>query len=137
MYNSWEFDFSLFVISSKGIVLLDVYTGAHGVLTGSARLAQEAKERADQVVRQQETQRKQLELDRKRAAVDAQIAALQASFELEREQVLRDISLDQMREQTMTQERDAMGRSRKADDLKTGKPAPAPAGNGVRARRPK
>ena len=33
-----------FVISPKGIVLLDVYTGAHGVLTGSARLAQEAKE---------------------------------------------------------------------------------------------
>jgi len=116
-----------FLISSQGLDLLDVYTGAEGVLTGSARLAQEAKERADKLRRDQETQRKQGELDRKRAALDAQIAALQAEYEAQRDQVMREISLDEKREATLASERAAMSRSRKADASAT-----ADTGNGDR-----
>ena len=67
-----------FKLTNHGIELLDVYVGADGVLTGSARLSQETKDDAEQLLRQQEIGRKQFELDRKRKAVEAQIAALRA-----------------------------------------------------------
>src|SRR6201999_3514842 len=87
-----------FVITPKGIDLLDVYVGSEGVLTGSARAAQEAKERADLLVREQLTQRRKIELDRKRASLDARIAALQAEFAAELEQATREINIDTSRE---------------------------------------
>lgn len=104
-----------FVITPQGVELLKVYTGAEGVLTGSARVAQEAKERAEQRARAEEVERKRSELDRKQAAVQAQIASLQAEFEAERQRILRDIELDESREQALSEDRTAMGRSRKAD----------------------
>ncbi|HEY1921758.1 MAG TPA: circadian clock protein KaiC [Tepidisphaeraceae bacterium] len=104
-----------FVITPKGIDLLDVYTGAAGVLTGSARLAQEARERADKVVRVEEAQRKQLELDSKRVALEAQIASMQAQFESDRERMMRELSLEEIRERMLTTDHEAMGRSRKSD----------------------
>jgi circadian clock protein KaiC len=120
-----------FIISSSGIELRDVYTGEQGVLTGSARLSQEAKERAAKVAREEETQRKHKELERKRAAMDAQIAALQAQFESERDGVMREISIEEAREQTLTADRDAMSRSRQADLAKQAK-AGSGSGNGDR-----
>jgi circadian clock protein KaiC len=104
-----------FVISANGIDLLDVYTGADGVLTGSARLAQEAKELADSALRQQEIDAKKRELDRKRAALEAQIAALRGQFEVEQEQIIRELSLDELRERTLAEDRATMAKSRKAD----------------------
>jgi circadian clock protein KaiC len=109
-----------FVITSHGLDLLDVYTGAEGVLTGSARLIQEQKERCAKVLRDQEAQRKQAELDRKRAALDAQIAALQAAYEAEHAQAMREISIDQLRENELDADRKATGHSRKADGAATG-----------------
>ena len=122
-----------FVITPQGIDLLDVYTGAEGVLTGSARVAQEAKERAQQEARSQETARKRAELDRKQASVQAQIAAIQAEFDAEREQLLREIAVDESRERVITEDRTAMGRSRKGD----AGPTTHPTGNGSRARKAK
>ncbi len=37
-----------FLLTDKGIVLQDVYVGMEGVLTGSARVAQEAKDNTEQ-----------------------------------------------------------------------------------------
>lgn len=104
-----------FLITSRGVDLLDVYTGTEGVLTGSARLIQEQKERAAKRLRDQETQRKQDELDRKRAALDAQIAAMQAAYEAEHAQVRREISMDHARESALMADREATSRSRKAE----------------------
>ena len=120
-----------FVITEDGLDLLDVYTGAEGVLTGTARRAQEAKERAQQTTREQETQRKRNELEHKRAALEAQIAALRAHFEVEQEQAMREISIDRQREEALTEDRAAMSRLRKADTAATS----GSAGNGVRGRR--
>ena len=121
-----------FRISPQGIELLDVYVGPEGVLTGSARLAQEAKERAERMRREDDAQRKQLELERRRKALDAQIAALQAQFETERNDIMREISIRQAHEKAVAEDRAAMSRSRKADTS-----TPATAGNGERARRAK
>ena len=75
-----------FLITPKGIALEPVYVGPEGVLTGSMRAAQEARETAAQVERAQATERKQRELALRRGALEAQIKALQAeSVALEQE----------------------------------------------------
>ena len=56
-----------FKLSDNGIELLDVYVGPEGVLTGSARLSQEAKDEAEQIKRiNRKSRRKQFGLERKR-----------------------------------------------------------------------
>jgi circadian clock protein KaiC len=104
-----------FLLTSKGIELVDVYTGPEGVLTGAARAAREAQERAAQMGRQQETERRQRELQRKREALELRIAALRA--ELEAEQVESDLleTQDSARQQQLDADRVAMARKRFAD----------------------
>jgi circadian clock protein KaiC len=69
-----------FLITAKGIELQPVYVGPEGVLTGSMRAAQEAREKAARVERGQQAERRQRELAARRAALEAQIKALQAEF---------------------------------------------------------
>ena len=104
-----------FLLTSEGIDLRDVYIGPEGVLTGSMRLAQEAREQASRLVREQEIERKQRLMARKRKVVEAQIAALQA--ELAAEEAEEDL-LDeesQRREDVLTSDRSRMAESRKSD----------------------
>src|SRR5262249_15458095 len=72
-----------FVLTDRGVELKNVYVGPEGVLTGSMRLAQELRERATAVNRQQEIERRLRELERKRRTLEAQIAALRGQFEAE------------------------------------------------------
>ena len=104
-----------FLITENGIDLRDVYVGPGGVLTGSARLAQEASERAAQVSRERDVQRRQEELDRKRLALEAQIAVLRAQFDDDIKVLGREITAEQARERILNDDRMAMSRSRKAD----------------------
>jgi circadian clock protein KaiC len=85
------------------------------VLTGAARLAQEASEQAGKLTRQQEVERRQLELERKRKVLEAQIAALRTEFEAQETEILKIISQEQARDALLEQERVDMGRSRKED----------------------
>ncbi len=104
-----------FLITSSGIDVLDVYSGPQGVLTGSARLAQEASERAAQTVRTEETQRRRAELQRKQQAFEAQMALLKAEFEQEHDRLMSEISIENLREQTLAEDRLVMSKSRQAD----------------------
>jgi circadian clock protein KaiC len=61
-----------FVITPEGIQLLDVYVGPEGVLTGSMRAAQEAREQAAALALREEIEAKQREVDRLRTALDLQ-----------------------------------------------------------------
>jgi circadian clock protein KaiC len=124
-----------FLITPNGIDLLDVYTGSEGVLTGSARLAQEAKDQAEKMGREEDIRRKEVELERKRIALEAQIAAMQAQFNAERDRMMRDLSFDEEREKTLLQDRTEMGMLRKADQSseKSGSNGP----RGPRARKGK
>ncbi len=103
-----------FILTDHGAELLDVYVGQEGVLTGSARLAQEAKDNAEQLLRQQELELKQLKLKRKRKTMEAQIAALQAEFEAEEAEALKVIGLDEERYERLSQDRREITKSRKA-----------------------
>ncbi len=69
-----------FLMSAGGISLREVYVGPDGVLTGSARLAQEAKDRADRLLRTQEVERRTREIVRRRREIAAQIETLQAQL---------------------------------------------------------
>lgn len=66
-----------FVLADKGIRLTDVYVGAGAVLTGTARLIQEAQDSGMIEARRQEAARRQRELEQEKAQVQAQIEALQ------------------------------------------------------------
>jgi len=70
-----------FLITKEGLRLIDVYVGPEGVLTGSMRVAQEDRERANKLMREEEMERRQRELEAKRTALQAQIAALQTEFQ--------------------------------------------------------
>jgi circadian clock protein KaiC len=105
-----------FRLTSRGVQLTDVYLGPAGVLTGAARTAQEAKEKADAIERQQELERKQRDLERQRQTLEAQVAALHAEFEAEEEELKKKIAREQQREQSLVKERTRMAGIRKADD---------------------
>jgi circadian clock protein KaiC len=105
-----------FHLTSRGIELTDVYLGAEGVLTGSARVSQEAREKAAVVQRQQEVEAKERELQRRREALEARITALRKEFEVESQEMERRVGQERSRAEVAKLERVRMGISRKADD---------------------
>ena len=104
-----------FLLTDHGAELRDVYVGPSGVMTGSARLVQEAQEQARKLTRQQEIEQRQLELECKRSALEAQIATMRAVFEVQEAESLRIVRQEQAQEAQLAQERVDMGISRKAD----------------------
>jgi circadian clock protein KaiC len=97
-----------FVFTDRGIQLREVYLGEGGVLTGSARAAQEAKEQAAAKVRREATDRKQREVERKRQALEAQILAMRAHFESEAEELGKEIDQEVQREQLLVDNQQEM-----------------------------
>jgi circadian clock protein KaiC len=103
------------LLTDHGMELCEVYVGAGGVLTGSARLAQEAQELASTLTRKQEIERRQIELESKRCALEAQIAALRAEFDVREAESMKIIRQEQAQASQLVQERVEMGLSRSAD----------------------
>ena len=104
-----------FLLTDDGVKLVDVYLGAEGVLTGSARLNQEARERAAAAARQEELASMQRRLDRRRAAVEAQIASLQAELEAESEEIQKRAQQSAFQEESQKSARAALASVRGAD----------------------
>ncbi|HSW53482.1 MAG TPA: circadian clock protein KaiC [Ignavibacteriaceae bacterium] len=107
-----------FILTEHGIELLDVYVGPEGVLTGSARLTQEAKNHEAQILRQQEIERKRSGLELKRAATEANIVVLQSEFKAEEVETLKVIEMEKAKTERFAQEQIKMAESRKADKFK-------------------
>lgn len=116
-----------FVFTPKGIELTDVYVGPQGLLTGSARVAQEAHEAASAVTLRQEAERQRRVLERRCQQREARIAALQAELEAEKDALEQISDQHGLREEAARQSRRAMARSRKADDSNS-LPADGPQG---------
>ena len=104
-----------FLLTPNGIELLDVYSGPDGVLTGSSRLSQEAREKAAILERQQEAEFRERERVRKREALEARIDALRKEFEIQEDAAVRLETLEGARQRVTEENREAMARSRKAD----------------------
>ena len=104
-----------FLISDRGIDLVDAYIGPSGVLTGSARAAQNSLEKAAILASQQEAARRKRELERKREAIERQINGLRSDYESETMELRRVDEQVGTQTLTLTTERAASGRLRQAD----------------------
>jgi circadian clock protein KaiC len=115
-----------FVLTPQGLKLLDVYLGPEGVLTGSARISQEGREKAAGTSRQQQLEGRGRELDRKREIFEARMTMLRAEFQVEEETIQRTIAESRLLNDELLQDRGQMKRSREADAsvYKNGKTAP-------------
>jgi circadian clock protein KaiC len=109
-----------FRLTEQGVALLDVYVGPEGVLTGSSRLSQEAREKAAALARQQETERRQRERTRKREALEARIVALRKEFESGEDEAETVGAEGVLREKLIVENREAMARSRQSDKVRGG-----------------
>jgi len=104
-----------FLLTSKGVDIVDVYTGPAGVLTGSARLSQETLEKAAEESRIEEIERLQRDLERKRKFMEAQAVALQVEFETKEEEIKQQLNQDKRQEKVLSENRQKMAHSRKAE----------------------
>jgi circadian clock protein KaiC len=109
-----------FLLTPKGVDLLDVYVGPEGALTGSSRLSQEAREKADALARRQDAERKDRDRIRKREALEARIAALRKEFAVEEAEAETSTLEDVSREEMIAENREVMSRSRQADLVRDG-----------------
>jgi len=104
-----------FLLTDDGVELIDVYAGARGVLTGSARVTQEAEERAAALVDEQELERRQRALARLKTVFDAELAALRAKFETEQADLASGITQHRARVARLKEDKRDVARSRRAD----------------------
>jgi len=104
-----------FLISDRGIDLVDAYIGTSGVLTGSARVAQEALENAAVLTGQQEAARLKREVERKRTAIERQIKGLRSDYESEAVELRRIAEQVGISTLMLNTDRAASGRLRQAD----------------------
>jgi len=104
-----------FLLTDKGINLLDVYIGPSGVLTGSARLTQESQEKGTELAHQQEIEMKKLNLESKRKALEAHIAALNAELAVGTAEMKKISEKEKQRHRRYLEERKEIAQMRKAD----------------------
>jgi len=112
-----------FILTDHGVELREAYIGANGVLTGSARIAQEALENAELLTRKQDIERKKRELERKRKALGAQIVSLNAEFESVESEALKMIETEKDMIKRLEKDKIEMAVSRKSviENRKSGK----------------
>jgi len=104
-----------FLLTPRGIDLQDVYLGPDRFLTGSARHAQETREKSAALVRRQEIEAKRRERDRKREALESRIVAWRKEFDAEEKEMDRIISQEQTREQRLQDAEKTMASGGKSD----------------------
>jgi len=100
------------------------------MLTGSARMAQEARERAVGLARQQQIARLKRARERKAMAAHAQITAIKADLEGDVEEIDENLAEESARAQTRARQSQAMGRKRMADREMQAAATPDLRGNG-------
>jgi len=104
-----------FLLTQNGIELRDVYIGPAGVLAGSARLAQESYEEAEEQQQQYALAEKRRQSEHKRKVLEAQIAALQADMATEEAELQRLARQEELRQTRRQRDQAAMAQMRQAD----------------------
>src|SRR3989304_2573281 len=104
-----------FLLTNQGIGLIDIYTGSGEVLTGSARAVQQAGEKASELVRGREVDRRLREQERKKNALEAKVAALRAEFDVESEELHLMAEEERKRQAVLAEDRLEMAHLRKGE----------------------
>ena len=104
-----------FLLTNQGIDLIDIYTGSGEVLTGSARAAQEAEEKASELAHRREVDHRLREQERKRKALEEKIAALRAEFDAESEELHLMAEEERKRQAVLAEDRLDMAHLRQGE----------------------
>ena len=104
-----------FVLTDHGVELVDVYVGPAGVMTGSARLAQETRDRDAKLQQQEDLQRRTRELRRGIMHGQAQLAALQDELAAQQAELERIAGREERLAADAQAARVAMAAQRRAD----------------------
>jgi circadian clock protein KaiC len=99
-------------LSDDGIHLAEPYLGPEGVLTGAARMAQEAREREAEHERLEFTEQRKRQIARKRDALERQIAEMRAVLDAEEDEVSKLVEHQNTRKASVASDRAAMARKR-------------------------
>lgn len=107
-----------FLLTSLGIKLLPVYIGSQGMLTGTARLEQEARDELAAQDRQQEMTEQQHLSESRREKIKNQIAALKNELKSEEMEYHRLESMHKQRESAISTVRQSTVNSRQTNKKK-------------------
>jgi circadian clock protein KaiC len=101
-----------FVIADEGLSLVDVFLGPEGVLTGSAREAQQLMEETGVVLRTHAVTRKDREIERKRNVLQSKIENLKAEFESVSDELNKSYVEEELRKEVMQKNREELIKKR-------------------------
>ena len=101
-----------FILSNDGVRLVPVYIGPAGLLTGSARAAEETVERDIVAGLDEKAAELAAALEGRRDAVEAHVAAIRADFDTEESLTRRLVETTEERRVALQRERTAQGRKR-------------------------
>lgn len=105
-----------FVITDEGLNLIDVYLGAEGVLTGSAREARQLEQETGIALRDHAVGRKDREIERKRLVLESKIASLKEEFDSVQEELNKSYIEEELRKAILEKNREQLTRSRHKED---------------------
>ena len=106
-----------FIITDKGLNLVEVFLGPGGVLTGSARVEQKLAEETSEALHLNALSRKDREIERKRLVLQAKISNLQAEFESVQEELNKIYTEEELKKDIMQKNREKMTALRKLDSI--------------------
>ena len=101
-----------FLITDAGLKLEDVYIGPDGILTGSAREAQQLAEVTGKELRSHAVSRKDREVDRKRKVLEATISSLREEFESVQDELNKTYLEEDLRKEIMEKNRTELSQKR-------------------------
>jgi circadian clock protein KaiC len=110
-----------FVITDHGLDLIDVYLGPEGVLTGSAREAQQLSEVTGEVLRTHAVGRKDVEIQRKRKVLEAKISSLQEEFDSVQDELNKSYIEEELRKEVLEKNRKQLTANRLSKNAGNGK----------------
>ncbi|HEU5053731.1 MAG TPA: KaiC 1, partial [Hanamia sp.] len=102
-----------FVITDKGIEMVEMVIGPNGVLIGSARKAYELERLKEELSRKHAIERKNKEIERRKNILDNQIRRLTSEFEMEKEALNSEEAEDRRIAQIKEEHRKEMMKGRK------------------------
>jgi circadian clock protein KaiC len=105
-----------FVITDKGLDLVEVYLGPDGILTGSAREAQKIREQTGEAIRDYAVSRKDREIMRKRKVLESKIASLNSEFESVEEELNKVYEEEELRKEILNKNREMATRIRQGEE---------------------
>lgn len=111
-----------FLITSRGILIMDVCVGEDGILMGSARRAHILRLRGLESAQQRRSVALRKQLESRKAVMEARIATLRTEMKAELERLESDYRLDLRDELSERRDRSAMGELRTECGVETGLP---------------